>query len=258
MSSKGLCNPRAATSRKHHVTHQWSTTQFATTLTRNSSAFTSIKGLRHPRAAVCRQRHITHLCVFYGILALTRVCISTTATHCNTLQHTATHCNTLQHTATHCNTPRHTATHCNTLQRINASSTAYAHILHIRYLPGPGIFHSHKWTAVVSLTSMRCSIVACMSVLWQNERMWRISISQIGHDHPPLATHVNQGVMSHIWTHLVYWICTSTRTYVTNGTGEGRDWWRWQMGVKAEGMLRVCQGESINFRIPGIPTISFQ
>ena len=41
---------------------------------------------------------------------------SSTATHCNTLQHTATHCTTLQHTAPHCNTLQHTATHCNTLQ----------------------------------------------------------------------------------------------------------------------------------------------
>ena len=34
------------------------------------------------------------------------------------------------------------------------------------------------------------------------------------------------------------------------GTGEGGDWWSWPMGIKAEGMLRVCQGESSNFRIP--------
>ena len=34
------------------------------------------------------------------------------------------------------------------------------------------------------------------------------------------------------------------------GTGEGGDWWSWPMGVKAKGMLRVCQGESSNFRIP--------
>ena len=34
------------------------------------------------------------------------------------------------------------------------------------------------------------------------------------------------------------------------GTGEGGDWWSWPMGVEAEGMLMVCQGESINFRIP--------
>ena len=33
---------------------------------------------------------------------------------------------------------------------------------------------------------------------------------------------------------------------------------QWAPGVKAEGTLRVCQGESSNFRIPGIPTISFQ
>jgi len=30
------------------------------------------------------------------------------------------------------------------------------------------------------------------------------------------------------------------------------------MGVKAKGMLRVCQGESSNFLIIGIPSISFQ
>jgi len=30
------------------------------------------------------------------------------------------------------------------------------------------------------------------------------------------------------------------------------------LGVKAEGMLRDCQGESSNFRIPLIPTFSFQ
>ena len=30
------------------------------------------------------------------------------------------------------------------------------------------------------------------------------------------------------------------------------------MGVKAKGMLRVCQGEISNFHIPGTPTISFQ
>ena len=30
------------------------------------------------------------------------------------------------------------------------------------------------------------------------------------------------------------------------------------MGVKAEGLLRVCEGESSNFCIPKIPTISFQ
>jgi len=29
-----------------------------------------------------------------------------------------------------------------------------------------------------------------------------------------------------------------------------RDWWSWPMGVKAKGMLRVCQGESSNLRIP--------
>jgi len=34
------------------------------------------------------------------------------------------------------------------------------------------------------------------------------------------------------------------------GTGEGGDWWSWPMGVKAKGMLRVCQGASSNFRIP--------
>ena len=31
-----------------------------------------------------------------------------------------------------------------------------------------------------------------------------------------------------------------------------------QCVIKAKGMLRVCQGESSNIRIPGIPTISFQ
>ena len=30
------------------------------------------------------------------------------------------------------------------------------------------------------------------------------------------------------------------------------------MGVKAEGIHRVCQGESSNFRILGIPTIGFK
>jgi len=37
---------------------------------------------------------------------------------------------------------------------------------------------------------------------------------------------------------------------VSPGTGEGGDWWSWPMGVKAKGMLRVCQGESSNSRIP--------
>jgi len=42
------------------------------------------------------------------------------------------------------------------------------------------------------------------------------------------------------------------------GTGEGGDWWNWPMGVKAKGAPRACQGEYNNFRIPRIPTISFQ
>ena len=36
----------------------------------------------------------------------------------------------------------------------------------------------------------------------------------------------------------------------SHGTGEGGDWWSWPMGVKAKGMLSVCQGESSNSRIP--------
>ena len=58
------------------------------------------------------------VCIMRNVWVYLHVCVklSTTATHCNTLQHTTAHCNTLQHTATHCNTLQHTATQYNTLQ----------------------------------------------------------------------------------------------------------------------------------------------
>jgi len=44
-------------------------------------------------------------------------------------------------------------------------------------------------------------------------------------------------------------VMSTTNLPRSPGTGEGGNWWSSPMGVKAKGMLRVCQGESSNFRI---------
>ena len=37
--------------------------------------------------------------------------------------------------------------------------------------------------------------------------------------------------------------------HLSRSPGTRGDWWSWPMGVKAEGILKVCPGESSNFRI---------
>ena len=95
-------------------------------------------------------------CVCLGKLLL--VClylwISTSTTHCNTLQHTATHCTTLQHTVTHCNTLQH-ATHCNTLQ----------HTLSLLVDTCTAMFGGVLWCVVVCCGVLWCAVV-CDGLLW--------------------------------------------------------------------------------------------
>ena len=69
--------------------------------------------IRHPGSVQVSLCMYTRLSATHGKW----ICISLTATHCNTLQHTTTHYNTRQVDMyqPHCNTLQHTSTHCNTL-----------------------------------------------------------------------------------------------------------------------------------------------
>jgi len=62
---------------------------------------------------MCTQTH-SRMCTCFHMSYQKKLHYTTTAKHCNTLQHTAIHCNTPQHT---CNTLQHTATHRNTLHK---------------------------------------------------------------------------------------------------------------------------------------------
>jgi len=58
----------------------------------------------------------------------THICISSSATHCNTLHHTASHCTTLHHTAPHYITLQYTA------RLLLAPREATRHVTYIRHL----------------------------------------------------------------------------------------------------------------------------